>query len=180
LSLKCNQDKFSTRFPRLDIPCVVLPEKYQEYRIENYGYSASYRLQITHLDYHYSRYETRFRSLFSQRTLFWVLLSHIEWVKSFFKSFTTNRQEAPYPVLWPSRHDSALPVNWFLVLSKYVKEDFPKDQLVQTGIGIEEVIYSFRLYVEEDQRYFLCSPTYTEWIAKQNRVPTTFTEIFVE
>jgi hypothetical protein len=35
--LKYNQDKLSTICPKLDIPCVVLPEKYQEYRIVNFG-----------------------------------------------------------------------------------------------------------------------------------------------
>jgi hypothetical protein len=56
--LKYNQDKLSTICRIMDIPCVVLPEKYQEYQIENYGYENLYQLRITHLDSHYSTSNT--------------------------------------------------------------------------------------------------------------------------
>jgi hypothetical protein len=75
--LKYNKDKLSTIWPKMDIPCVVLPEKYQEYRIENFGYADLYQLRITHLDYHYSTNKTRLpvlRSLFSQQTLFFSII----------------------------------------------------------------------------------------------------------
>jgi hypothetical protein len=81
--LKYNQDKLGMRCEKLDIPCVVLPEKYQEYRIRNYGYANLYRLQFSYWDYHLSRYDTQLpilRSLFSQPTLFWVSFLDIEWV----------------------------------------------------------------------------------------------------
>jgi hypothetical protein len=125
-----NQDKLSTIFPKLDIPCVVLPKKlkYQEYRIENNGYAYLYRLRITLLNYHYSTNKTQLpvlRSLFSQRTLFRVSFSHIEWVKSCSKNVT--KQEAPRQLVWRSEHDSAAPVNKFWVVSKYVKGGFPKE-----------------------------------------------------
>jgi hypothetical protein len=134
--LKYNHDKSNTICPKLDIPCVVLPEKYQEYRIENYGYADLYQLQITHLDYHFSTNETQLpvlRSLFSQQTLFRVSFSHIEWVKACSKNLT--KQEALRQLLWRSEHDSAAPVNRFRVLNKYVKGDFPKYRLERTTYG---------------------------------------------
>jgi hypothetical protein len=96
-----------------------------------------------------------------------VSLLHIEWVKSCTKQFT--KQEAPKQLYFDSHHDSAAPLmNRLRVVSKYAKGGFPKDQLVRNDIGIEEDRYSHGLYVEEDPRVFLRTPTYTEWIDKQN------------
>jgi hypothetical protein len=154
-NLKYDQDKICTHCEKLDIPCVVLPEKFQEYHSNNYGYADYYKLRITHLDYHCGNSETRLpvlSSLLSHRTLFRVSFSLIEWIKSATKSFT--KQETPQQLFGYKKHDSEAPVNRFRIVSKYVMVGFPKDRLVQTNIGIEDDRYFFLLYVEEDPRGF--------------------------
>jgi hypothetical protein len=74
-STKYNHDKLNVRCKKLDVPCVVLPENYQEYQIDNYSYADLYQLRNTHLDYHYSRYKTRLRVQPTDFVLS-VLLSH--------------------------------------------------------------------------------------------------------
>jgi hypothetical protein len=62
-------------YKKLKLPTRILPREYQDYCNEAYGYSNYYWLQITHLDYHYSRNETQIpviRSLYSQWTFFQV------------------------------------------------------------------------------------------------------------
>jgi hypothetical protein len=73
--LRPKQDKRKTTCKKLKLQSGILPEKYQDYCNEAYGYSDHYWLWITYLDSHYSRNETRLplnRSLYSQRTLFQV------------------------------------------------------------------------------------------------------------
>jgi hypothetical protein len=51
---------------------------------------------------------------------------------------------------------------------------------VQTGFSTGEDRYTLQFYVEEDPQDILCIPTFEEWTKKQNHLPTTFTEHFVE
>jgi hypothetical protein len=50
-TLRPNQDKRKTMCKKLKLPSGILPEEYQDYCHEAYGYSDHYWLQITHLDY---------------------------------------------------------------------------------------------------------------------------------
>jgi hypothetical protein len=93
ITLRPNQDKRKIYCKKLNLPPRILPEEYQDYCNKDYGYSNYYWLRITHLEYHYSRNETQLlvvRSLFSQRTLFRVSFSYIEWVSSYKEHFTKS------------------------------------------------------------------------------------------
>jgi hypothetical protein len=67
-TLRPNQDKRKTNSKKLKLPNGISPEKYQDYCNKAYGYSDFYWLQISHLDYHYSRNKTQLpvvRSLYT-------------------------------------------------------------------------------------------------------------------
>jgi hypothetical protein len=92
-TIRQNQDKRKTTCKKLKLPSGI-PQEYQDCCNKSYGYSDYYWLQITHLDNHYSRNKTRLpvvRSLYSQRTLFRVSFSYIDWVKSYKEHFTKSK-----------------------------------------------------------------------------------------
>jgi hypothetical protein len=180
-TLSPNQDKRKTNCKKLKLSSGILPEEYQDYCNEAYGYSDHYWLLITQLDYHYSRNKTRLPviwSLYSQRTLFQDAIPYIAWVISCTEHFTKG--EVLQNNFLDKEDDSEAPINWFQVLSKNVKGWFPWDTVLRENLDTEEDTYSLQLYIKEDPRVFLSTPTYKEWIDKQNQIPSTYTQLFVE
>jgi hypothetical protein len=170
-TLRPNQDKSKTTCKKLKLPSGIFPEAYQDYCNKAYDY---YWLQITHLDYHCIRNKTRLpvvRSLYSQRTLFRVSFYYIEWVNSYKEHFT--KIEVPQNKYFNKRHNRKAPINWFRIVSKYVKGGFPRDRVLQENLDTEEDAYSLRSYNREEPRVCWSTPTYKQWINKQNQVPST-------
>jgi hypothetical protein len=79
----------------------------------------------------------------------------------------------PQYSLFDKGYNSLAPINRFQVLSKTVKGGFSRDWVLQENLDTEEDTYSLQFYNEEDPRFFLCTPTYKEWINKQNQIPST-------
>jgi hypothetical protein len=147
-TLRPNQDKRKTTCNKFKLPSGILTQPYQDYCNEAYSYSDYYWLQITHLDYRCSRDETRLpivRSLYSQLTLYWVSFSSIEWVKSYKEHFTKSK--VPQNSFFDKSYDSEAPINWFWVLSKYVKQEFPRDRVLRENLDTEEDTYSLQFYI---------------------------------
>jgi hypothetical protein len=107
-----------------------------------------------------------------------VSFSYIEWVHSNTEHFT--KKEVPQNNFLDKEYDNEKPINQFRVLSKYVKGGYPRDRVLQENLDTEEDTYSLQFYIKEDPRVFLITPTYEEWIDKQNQVPSTYTQIFVK
>jgi hypothetical protein len=52
--------------------------------------------------------------------------------------------------------------------------------VLRENLDTEEDTYSLQFYIKEDPRVFLSTPTYEEWINKQNQVSSTYAQIFVK
>jgi hypothetical protein len=51
--------------------------------------------------------------------------------------------------------------------------------VLRDNLETEEGTYLLQFYTKEAPRVFLSTPTYKEWINKQNQIPSTYTQIFV-
>jgi hypothetical protein len=107
-----------------------------------------------------------------------VSFSYIEKVNSYREHFT--KQEVPKNSFFNKEYNSEAPINGYQVLSKYLKGGFPWDKVIQQILDTYKDTYSLQFYIKVDLRAFLSTLTYKEWIVKQNQVPVTYTQVFVE
>jgi hypothetical protein len=138
-TLRPKQDK-NTTCKKLKLASRILLEEYQNYCNKAYGYSDHNWLRITHLDYHYSRNETRLPVIGSLYSQFRVSFSYIEKDNSYQKHFT--KQEVPKKSFFNNKYNSEAPINRFCVLSKYVKGGFSRDRLIRQNLDTEGETYS--------------------------------------